>query len=504
MTHQQFPHLTDENYNWTLRYLSFRSDENSEFKYSLNPIDSDLIQNSTILGCLVGTLVKYAHSGRIEPYLAESFQVDENNRKWTFKLKSNLSCEDGRKIDSHRFVASLTSSLRRYAEQGDALDFESLVGWNEFKNNKLKLIKGLSADDDNNIIFNFVKPPSDLLEFLRMPYFGFWCESNFDDTTRKWKDDHSIVSSGAYSIVPSPAKDSLTLKLRKNSGFDGLESPSEIYFGKVTKGDLLKEHKNTIITFSRKSDVEEFHSELAKIVGPPTMLFALSLSPYFDGLFMDKQNRQIFADRIKVARQYFPEFSSSYFYFNAKTDLPNRDLSSKAFNVKKGSKLTFAVASKSFSGTDLNNVDKLLSLALRDSGLSYQIIVKDPHEDGWVHKVDSNKMFDARITSVDIGGYVINAAIKMMFCSKLGINFGDPSTKICKLVEEQDENGGPIPQSYVDEFNKIIHDDASVIPLYHYGIEWRLTPDLDTQSLPVVATEPIFEKIRRKIRNTAD
>lgn len=495
-----FQHGTDDKWdsNWTLNYLSFRTDEKSEFKFSLNPRDSDLIQNSTILGGLVGTLVKYGHSGRIEPYMAESFQVEPGNRKWTFKLKAGLNCEDGEKIDSHRFVASLTASLKRYSELGDALDFENLEGWNDFKAQKTPAINGLIADGPENIIFEFRKPPSDLLELLRMPYFGFWCESNFEGNEMKWKDDHLIVSSGAYELAPQSPKNSVLLRLRKGSGFESKGSPTEILFSTVTKSDLFKDFKNTIFEFSKKNDFDDLKPGHQKIVGPPTMLFSLALSPYFNGPFADKHNRQIFADRIKAVRNKFPSFTSHFFYFNAQSRLSQRDFSKEKFKLSNDGKITFAVASKAFSKTDLEQVDQLLIEALNDSGLSHEIVVKDAHDDGWVHKVDSNKQFDARISTVDIGGYVINAAIKMMFCSSLGINFGDPSGRIVKLVEEQDSKGGPISQDYVNEFNEIIEDDAVVIPLYHYGMEWRLTPDVDTQSLPVVATEPIFEKIRKK------
>ncbi len=222
------------------------------------------------------------------------------------------------------------------------------------------------------------------------------------------------------------------------------------------------------------------------------------MSPIYHGPFVNKKNRQIFSDRIKSVRKDFPTFTSHFFYFNAKSTLPTRDLSKEKFDLKDGeSKITFAVSSK-LSQTDFKNVDALLKAALAHSGLSHEIIMKDAHDDGWIHKVDSNKNFDGRIALVDIGGYVINAAIKMMFCSSLGINFGDPSGHITHLVEKQDAIGGPISQAYVDEFNSIVEDDAIVIPLYHYGLEWRLTPDLDLESLPTVATEPIFEKIKRK------
>ncbi len=486
---------------WELSYLFFRPNEEAKFSYSLNPRDSDLIQNSTLLNSLVSTLVKYGPSGRIEPYLSKSFTVSSDNKKWIFKLHPNLKCEDGVAITSSRFAISLTNSLKRYSLSGDVLDFENLRGWSEFKNNIKKSIDGVySIDKENLLIFEFEKSPSDLLELLRMPYFGFWCESNFNSNDNNWKNDHTIVSSGSYKVESSIVGTKLILRKRNDWLLNTDKSPDTISFSVIKPSEFSAVNNNNhqIVMYNKKDNIEYDHKAMMKVSGPPTMFFGFALSPYFNGLFKSKKNRQIFNDRVKKIKHYFPAFSSDFFYFNATSEISKRDFSDKRFEIDTPSKaITFAIASNNVSKSDLLHIEELLTMVFSKENITFKIIQNDAHDDNWFLKVDSNVNFDARITTVDIGGHVINAAIKMMFCSQLGVNFGDPSERICALVSKQTEKGGPIDQAYIAAFNEIIQDDSIVIPLYHYGLEWLVSTDIDLKSLPLVATEPIFEKIQK-------
>ncbi len=476
-----------------LKYLFFKSDNNTRFTFSFNPKDSDIIQNSTLLSGLVATLVKYSTNGKIEPYLAESFVVENDLKTWKFKIRDGYKCENGEIITANSYVENLTRSLFRYANSGDVLDFENLEGWPS--NSKLA-IGGLYADQ-NEVIMKFKKAPSDLLEFLRMPYFGYWCVDNFNEKN-EWKDNHKIISSGAYQLDMTANSASVRLKRRDDSKLSTSKSPKRIIFDTFSDKELNEKTAiPTIFQFSRKKEVNVFNNDLRLVSAPPTMLFTIALSPYFHGIFKDKSNRQIFRDKLDRYRDKFKRFNSTYFYFNASSPLDQRDKSNLNFNTTGFSKvIKFAVATKSFTNLDLDEVSELLKLIFQGSGLKYEIIVNDAHENDWLAKVDSNIEFDARITSVDIGGHVINAAIKMMFCSKMGINFGDPSNEICNLVEKKDNLGGPISDEYVQNFNKIVYDQSIVIPLYHYGMEWYFTDDIDPSSVGIMSTEPKFEDIR--------
>ena len=86
----------------------------------------------------------------------------------------------------------------------------------------------------------------------------------------------------------------------------------------------------------------------------------------------------------------------------------------------------------------------------------------------------------------------------MMFCTKLGINFPDPSGRICELVSNGIESLKGIDNSFINQFNQILYEDAVIIPIQHLSSKWFVTNDIDPMSLPKTVIYPQFELIRTK------
>jgi hypothetical protein len=86
-----------------LNYIFHRPEMAPEVSFSLAPSHSDSFENQTILNALVGTLVKYDVSGRIEPYLASSWSKSKDGRRWEFALQDHLECEDGTPITASSY-----------------------------------------------------------------------------------------------------------------------------------------------------------------------------------------------------------------------------------------------------------------------------------------------------------------------------------------------------------------------------------------------------------------
>ena len=85
--------------------------------------------------------------------------------------------------------------------------------------------------------------------------------------------------------------------------------------------------------------------------------------------------------------------------------------------------------------------------------------------------------------------------MRMMFCSKLGVNFPDPSGKICRLVEEYEESGGLQPANFSDQFERFIAEDAAVIPLYRSGLTWLINDQVPRTGLAKTMSVPRFDKM---------
>ena len=86
----------------------------------------------------------------------------------------------------------------------------------------------------------------------------------------------------------------------------------------------------------------------------------------------------------------------------------------------------------------------------------------------------------------------------MMFCSELGVRYPDPSNRICNLVKDYEDWSGPLPTDYIKNLNQIIYDDACVVPLEHFGPQWILSDNINSDLFPSTVETPLFELIELK------
>lgn len=451
----------------------------TQTRFSLDKKSADFSHNQIVLNSLVGTLVKYGPSGRLEPYLAESWTVSKDKKNWQFKIRPNLTCEDGTIITASLFKDILQVSLKDYSNRGSVIMFDHLLGWKDFSSGKSEELAGLKALGDT-LELQFDENPDDLLELLRMPYFGLWREK-----------DHKLISSGPYTVKEDTGT-SVKLALRNDWFTSSDKSFREV---EVSFVGLLEKNKElevgSIIRMPFFVEVHDDQKDGYWISSPPTRLESFVISPTKNHFFNHQINRQIFRSRVNAL------VKSKYFYPSARTEGLDQKNGNYQLSAKKD-KLTFALERTTYGESELDNLKKIISLALEGSELDFEIIPRDLKDKEWFTKTDSNNYFDARVASVDIGAYPVYTAIKMMFCTKLGINFPDPSDKICQLVTNGIQSAQAIDQNFVDQFNKILHEDAIVIPIMHHSDKWLVAKDLDPSSLPATTLYPQFELIRQR------
>jgi MarR-like DNA-binding transcriptional regulator SgrR of sgrS sRNA len=427
-------------------------------------------------------LVKYGVSGKIEPYLSKSWTVSHDKKNWQFTIRDNLKCEDGTIITANVIKDNLLQNLKEYSHRkSSVIMFDHLLGWDDFIHNKSETILGLSAHD-NIVELNFNENPDDLLELLRMPYFGLWLEK-----------DHKIISSGPYTLKENSGN-TVTLSLRKDWFTIADESIKEVEIGFVGFDVIEKElEPKSIVRMPTFVKAKEEQKDGYWITSPPTVIEAFVLSPNKHNFFDKLENRKIFKSRI--TKLYPSLVTSDFFYLSAKT----QGLTESNLEYKKETsheKLTFSIERMAYSAEELETLKKIITIALEGSGIGFEIIPRDSQDKEWFAKSLSNNHFDGRIAVVDIGGYPIYTAIKMMFCTKMGINFPDPTNEICRIVNEGIISAKEIDQTFVDKFNTIIHNDSIVIPIRHHSGKWLVSNDFDPKSLPTTTLYPQFELIR--------
>ncbi len=493
------------NEHWTLRYVFAEVIG----QRSMNPDHSDLMVNQLVTNHLVGTLVKYGPSGRYEPYLAEHWKTSDDERVWRFTLRRGLVCEDNSPITAPDFVSGFLQQLKHYGEKSTPLEFAKLKGWDRFRAGDQNAI-GVTATDLCTIEFVFNKPPVKLLEYIRMVYFGYYPVSNFEQG--KWKDHRSIVSSGAFRLAPWDGLSDLHL-LRRESWFSfGPGSPSEVVISNKTDHALSEVQPSRTIINKKLSGLEVLPAGFTPVFGTPTILNALVLSPYRKGLFDKLQNRKLFYNRFSALRDQTPFLSSNSkvaksFYPSQQAsptkpettsqNTPDSLVITQFVNIPKVP--LQVVLSTTLLEEEKAYIQGLIENIFKGTEAQIEFHLEDRKDPNWSLQIHENKKYDIRVARVDIGGQLNSAVIRMMFCTTLGISFPDPMGTICKITDEFEAEPAKMNRAeYVDRFNQTLSDDSVVLPVFHSGLSWIYSNDIDLANVNPSAIYPRFDLIHLK------
>lgn len=473
----------------TIKYLTIRGYDSSNFPpLSLAPINSDQVDNQTILNSIVGTLVKYGVTGKIEPYLASSWNISDDQKKWIFNIKNGYTCESGEKITSEFFKNSLLKNFRLSIDKADKTDFNLLKGWNKFIHSTDSELEGLYSNNQE-LIFEFNSAPNGFLNFLRMPYFGIWCPNNFNKNEFK---NEGFSSSGPYKIERYISKSRILLSMRKDQPSYNLNSPQLIEIGYGTIDELNDHTTPTIGKIIVESDSKELQ-DYSIIDAPPLIFQGLVLHPN-SIFFSDPHNRQIFSKRLIMFQEQHPTINFSQgFYIGSKID----KTISKNWNYKfkiKPKKIKIALQYLPSTSENKSFLENLFSYILE--GIDFEIEYPDLSNPNWIKSILNNAEYDIRTASVYAGAHHVPSVIRMMFCSNLGISFPDPSKRICELTDEYITKNRDVDNEFEIQFNRVIFEDSVVFPLFHAKDRWYVSNKIDIKSMPTSIIHPLFEKIR--------
>ncbi len=440
---------------------------NKNAPISLNPEDSDLITNLIYMEALVGTLVKYGEQGRYLPYLAKEWTTSDFIT-WRFKLRNDITSEDGISISPQMFKSSLETVIKIYHKSRPQLPIiEDISGFKEFVEGQAVHIQGIQTDGDE-LLFVLQKPiKSGLLEFLAMPYYGYYSPKNFKSGA--WADNLKIFASGSH-IVESIDKDKRIITLKKRDGWFSLisEAVNKI---KIVQAPFLESIEipgpKIIVTpgLIAKEIIEKHNFTVAR--NAPDLLNAYKLNDK-NGIFSDKENRKLFLSKLRSAQNYIKLENddlilSEYFYSNIMTDVTKSP--SKYTDYKIVNNEITVLMPKISSEKRLNYLKSIVMEAFKETNLYVNFI--EP-----TYYVKNQKFdFDIKLISVSIGGGFEHWLTKMMFCSDLGVGFGDPENKICNLVNQFDGLNWNVAE-FAKKFNNILYDQASTIPICHNSNKW--------------------------------
>ncbi|MGZ3805909.1 MAG: ABC transporter substrate-binding protein [Pseudobdellovibrionaceae bacterium] len=464
---------------------------NNPLGVSIDPVDSDNMTNAIMMKHLVGTLVRYANGGQFSPYLVENFKSENDGQRWTFTLRPDLQCQNGEKITAQGYIDGLSNVLRMYSRQDALPVFSHLEGWSEFE--KGGNLSGIHAKSEYEVEFKFHKNIGPgFLEYLSMPYYGYFCRSNFLDG--KWKSKHSIISSGPYQLeheITDPKE--VNLLLRNTWPISPKSAPGKVHFSTQLKDNSWLSKSSVLQTnLGWKDSVPEHHRQ---ILGPPDVIRSIIMDPagpsaFFNNVEVRKLLRnKIYEVRAKKVFSSKTAVLADAFYPGSK---PEYSESSLKGATPPGTLRVFLPKSKN---EDTAYAISLLKEALTDLAWKYDLYISGETPGVTSADYQSKTKFDVRVSSVVAGSVVEPWVVEMMFCSNLGVSYPDPSKRVCKYVNNLKQKSDFSILEAGAEISKIVAEDASVVPIYHGRNTWYFTDDLDVSRISGDLIIPSFEDI---------
>lgn len=432
---------------------------------------------------LVGTLVRYKSGGDFVPYLAEEWAAEATGLQWKFKIREGLFCEDGEAINALSLKRSFERIIPIYKQKSALPYLDQLLGLDSAKKSG-DSISGIVADGAY-LTFQFSSPVlSGFLEYLSMPYYGYFCENNF--SADGWKSNQEITSSGPYALADYQLNQKNISKLKMRNDWILLnakaEGPEEVYlhWGEIDKQDIGTE--KTIIQ-SIEGKVPNF-GEFQKVLGAPDILYSVILDINSKSPFQIKKNRTSFKSKFReLQKNYAFDGVISTLTNTVFIDQSNLLLIEDAEEIRYEG-LPIEVLSLQSQSIEIAYIEKIVKQTLDILKIPY--VFRRIGQDHNLKTVDktSRTKFSIRIASVFSGATYDSWVTDMMFCSDMGISFPDPSGRICNTVKKAlkgDDKG--TRKDIGNRIAAIVEDDASVIPVLHVRNAFFISKDLNLDQI---------------------
>jgi len=180
---------------------------------SLNPLIAEDDELKAILGLVFEGLIKIDDQGMVQPALAESWQVSDDGRTYTIKLRSDVKWHNGQEFSSEDVKATFNKIMELKKQKGN----KDLPRYTEFDN-----IQSYEAPDRNTFIITLSKPDADFLYEMDR---GILPASFLEIEGKQEKEE--FTGTGPFKIIDKTS-DSITLK-RNNDYFGKVPYIEEIY-----------------------------------------------------------------------------------------------------------------------------------------------------------------------------------------------------------------------------------------------------------------------------------
>ena len=192
---------------------------------SLDPALSTDVPTGRAVAYIFDGLTTFTPDARVEPALAERWDVSPDGSRYTFHLRRGVSFSDGTPLTARTVVASWQRALDPATKGGRAEPLQPIRGAKEFAAGSARSISGLSAPNDSTVVVQLSEPLGIFPKLLAMPVAAIVPErvpANFGERpvgTGPWRlvewkhDDYLLFAKNERYWGGAPEADSLRARI---------------------------------------------------------------------------------------------------------------------------------------------------------------------------------------------------------------------------------------------------------------------------------------------------
>jgi ABC-type transport system substrate-binding protein len=192
---------------------------------SLDPALSTDVPTGRAVAYLFDGLTRFDPSAKVEPALAERWDVTADGLTYTFHLRRGVTFHDGTPFVARHVVNSWQRVLDPAVKGGRGEPLYPIAGAREYADGKAKSIAGLSAPNDSTIVIRLTEPLAIFPKLLAMPVASVVPDHpppNFGEHpigTGPWKlaewkhDDYLLFARNQSYYGGAPKADSLRARI---------------------------------------------------------------------------------------------------------------------------------------------------------------------------------------------------------------------------------------------------------------------------------------------------
>jgi ABC-type transport system substrate-binding protein len=136
---------------------------------SLDPALSTDVPTGRAVGYLFDGLTRFSPDARVEPALAERWDVTPDGITYTFHLHRGVTFTDGAPVTARTVASSWQRALDPATKSGAAQFLFPIKGAREFNAGKATTVSGVVARDDSTLVVTLAEPLAIFIKMLAMP-----------------------------------------------------------------------------------------------------------------------------------------------------------------------------------------------------------------------------------------------------------------------------------------------------------------------------------------------